>query len=393
LKKNTKLNYYILYFFVFVSMGGIEKAIAFFFGDFQNGSVYYGLFLSILAFVEMIMPVLVERVTSATNYKCVAITYFVIVIIIAAINTLCNSWVGVSLLIFIIICEARTVFNFSAGNEIIFSIADNEKGGFFARRDLFLYIGIAISLFLSGAISEKFSPKVAITFLAFMLIIPMVMIQFLKIEQKNVYFKSETKLFAQALKLLQHKEFLQLLIISVFSSIYFSCSAYIPFLALEIGLNYQEIMGAFAGITVVNAILALFIGDLSDKRNKKVFYIIDLASDIFPCIIFLISQNVSLFIIAIVLSSIKDVFAPSTFAYKYELIGNFNDDTSKVAIAVLESMTNVMTFFMPLFMGGVWVVIGKNIFIIAIFSISITVLTALFLPPYQSVKNQKVELK
>ena len=57
-------------------------------------------------------------------------------------------------------------------------------------------------------------------------------------------------------------------------------------------------------------------------------------------------NNVILFYIAIFLSSLKDIFAPTSFAYKYELFGKYEDELSRTGIGILESVTNLVSFFM-----------------------------------------------
>lgn len=163
---------------------------------------------------------------------------------------------------------------------------------------------------------------------------------------------------------------------------------FIPFLAVEVGLNYSEILASFAGLTLINAILAFVIGSVADKKNKKLFYIIDLASDVVPALIFTFTKNAIVFIAALALSAIKDIFAPTTFAYKYEVFGAFGDNDSIHALAALESITCAFTFVMPSVMGLMWQAMGSKMFIISLATIICSVIiAAIFLPRSSHAQN------
>lgn len=143
--------------------------------------------------------------------------------------------------------------------------------------------------------------------------------------------------------------------------------------------------------TMINAVLAFFVGSMADKRNKKLFFIIDVASDFIPDLIFTLTRNATFFFIALVFSAIKDVFAPTTFAYKYELFGTFADNDSKFAIATLESVTSAFTFVMPSVMGLLWNCIGRKMFIISLLTIFFSAVLSVFFLPETSGVIKKTE--
>lgn len=179
------------------------------------------------------------------------------------------------------------------------------------------------------------------------------------------------------------------LCISILGSIYGSCTLFIPFLAVEVGLNYSVILASFAGLTIINAVIAFFVGSIADKKNKKTFYIIDVASDFIPALIFTFTGNATVFFIALVLSAFKDIFAPTTFAYKYEVFGMFEEDDSKFAIAALESITCAFTFVMPSVMGLLWNRMGSKVFMISLITIVFSVVLTAFLLPSTSIAGKK----
>ncbi|HQQ18870.1 MAG TPA: hypothetical protein PK520_02150 [Exilispira sp.] len=65
----------------------------------------------------------------------------------------------------------------------------------------------------------------------------------------------------------------------------------------------------------MNSIVAILIGNTSDFINRKWQFIFNIVSDIIPAVIFAFARNISLFIVGIVCTIIKDAFAPSSFDY------------------------------------------------------------------------------
>ena len=375
---------YFLYFCVFLAIGGLDKVIALYFDTTENGAVYYGFFLTAMSLVEIVLPTISNRLTSRIGSKRTTYLYFASAIIIAFALYCFNFGYVLSIAAFIIICGSRTIFNFSVGDEINFSIDNSEKGKYFAGRDLFLYLGISLSLLVAGFIANSKGPKLAILVLSVLLVLPCVVIRFLKLGHQNTNEQKEKQAKASLRSIFRHKEFVAFLGISILGSIYGSCAIFVPFLAVEVGLNYSEILASFAGLTMINAILAFLVGGMADKKNKKTFFIIDVASDFIPALIFAFTRNATVFFIALVFSAVKDIFAPSTFAYKYEIFGMFDDNDSKFAIAALESVTCAFTFIMPSVMGLLWNCFGSKVFIISLVTIVLSVILAVFFLPNTS---------
>lgn len=380
---------YFLYFCVFLCIGGLDKVIALYFNSTEGGAVYYGFFLTAMSLAEIVLPTIANRLTERIGAKKTTYLYFAGAIVVAFTMYFFNYGYVLSIGAFIIICGSRTIFNFSVGNDINFAIDNNEKGKYFAGRDLFLYMGISLSLLLAGFIASNKGPKLAILALSVLLILPCIVVRLLKLEHQGANEQKEKRAKSPLRSIFRHKEFVVFLCISILGSIYGSSTMFIPFLAVEVGLNYSEILASFAGITMMNAVLAFIVGNMADKKNKKLFFIIDVASDFIPALIFTFTRSATLFLSALVLSAFKDIFAPATFAYKYELFGRFNDDDSKFAIAVLESVTSAFVFAMPSVMGLLWNCIGSKMFIISLLTIFFSVILAVFCLPDTSGVPQK----
>jgi len=280
------------------------------------------------------------------------------------------------------------VFNFSAGTNIIYGIDNSKKGKFFAIRDLFLYSSIALGLFVSSLIINVASVRVAIIFNSSFLLLSILFLSRLeKEDSKKVKINSSSEKHFSAFKIkamikeysmvIKNRNFVIILSSNILGSIYAATTAFLPFLALSFGMDYQSILYAFAGMTLLNAIFALLIGDVADNSDKRLFYLIDIGSDMIPIILYLLSTNIYIFIVALIISSLKDIFAPTTFAYKYEV---FEDSNGQLSIAALETFTNLFTFFIPAIIGILWNVIGRYIFCIAFIAVFISFLLSFLLP-------------
>ncbi len=344
-----------------------------------------------MSLVEIVLPTIGNRLSERIGSKKTTYLYFSIAILIAFSLYFLHFGYILSIAAFVIICGSRTIFNFSVGNDINFSIDNSEKGKYFAGRDLFLNFGISVGLLLAGLIEN---PRLAILVLSILLFLPCVLVRLLKLDHQslNELNELEEKQTISSLRsIFRHKEFVAFLGISILGSIYGSCNIFIPFLAVEVGLNYSEILASFAGLEMINAILAFFVGSMADRKSKKIFYIIDVASDFIPALIYTFTRNAGVFFIALVFAAFKDVFAPTTFAYKYEVFGMFNDQDSKFALAALESVTNAFTFAMPTVMGLIWNRIGSKVFIISLITIFFSVILAIFFLPNTSHITKKSE--
>lgn len=79
-----------------------------------------------------------------------------------------------------------------------------------------------------------------------------------------------------------NKNFVIILVVYSFLSIYDAVYAYVPFPAISVGMDYSAVLNSFAVVTVVNVVIALFLSNLADATNKKIFFIIDVGFDLLP---------------------------------------------------------------------------------------------------------------
>lgn len=380
LLKKEYIFIYFIYFWIFFAIGALDQQIPLYFADKNDGPLVYGFFLSSLSVASIIMPTISALLAKIYGSKKVTIIYFITSVIVSMLLFWITN-IYIVVVIFLLINISQYVFNFSLGSLICFSVDNKAKARFFAIRDIFLYGSIALGLMASGMLVNKYDVKNIIAIFGLFLLVPCIMLFFGKSnkfvagamedddKEENLGFRGIKKAF-------KNREFVLMLIIYSFLSIYSAIYAYVPFLAIEVGLNYSEVLNSFAVVTIVNVFIALFLSNLADSSDKKIFFIIDVGFDLIPIFIFIITTNYYMFIAALVLTALKDVFAPITFAYKYEL---FTED-GQLLISLLESITGIFTFVLPIVIGFLWKRIGKDVFIIAFVAVFMATIIAFLLP-------------
>ena len=200
-----------------------------------------------------------------------------------------------------------------------------------------------------------------------------------KLEQFTETVNTSTRRDKTEWKLLLRNRNLQLFsIIKIFECLYFASLAYLPFLANQIGLRvskYTFLLGISLLITFVFAVIA---GYIADKKEKKFFYVFDIAYDAIPAIIFGVTRDVTLFYVAFLLMSVKDILSPVSFAYKYEC---FSDEDVKIVIPILSSVSSLVYVIAPLIVSVLWIRYNTSVFIIGgICSIIAAVIALIYLP-------------
>lgn len=368
-KKYIKI--YLLYMLFFMVDGPVQNMLPVLLEEKGQPARYYGYLLALINACCVVVPGLVSILSVRYSAYRVAAAAM-----IAAIVTGCMVF-GVNqtyllIAVLVVLACARTGFNYSLGNDINYEIEDDHRGKYFAVRDLFLYGGISLGLFLGGQLVKVIGVSGMYAAAGLLYVLPLVMIVIVYREcgarkdgqetdsDKDAEEETEERVsWSVFRRIAGDKKFWSYMIVKFFANIYGVAMEYLPLYALTIGISVSNVMSIFSFMTLFNAVGALFVSHLGDLKGRKWFYVFDIGFDALPAMIFLLSRNVPLFVFGIVLSMVKDVFASVSFAYFYDV---FDDHNGTIILGIVESFSSAIGIVMPVVIGWVWEVSPQLVF-------------------------------
>ncbi len=153
-KRNMSL--FCVYFLFFFFNGPLEQSISLFFDSKGISTSTYGIFLALNNGIDITLPALVAYLTVKVNYKFVTTTGLMITIVSGLLLGLSSGgWMIISLALLMFM--GRSFFNFSFGSVVTASLPAKSRSNYFVIRDLFLYGGISLGLFIASGIIQKFN--------------------------------------------------------------------------------------------------------------------------------------------------------------------------------------------------------------------------------------------
>ena len=366
-KKYVKI--YLLYMLFFLVDGPVQNMLPVLLEEKGQPARYYGYLLALINACCVVVPGLVSILSVKYNaYRVAAVA------MIAAIVTGCMAF-GVNqtyllIAVLVVLACARTGFNYSLGNDINYEIEDEHRGKYFAVRDLFLYGGISLGLFLGGLFVKRVGVSGMYAAAGLLYVLPLVMLLIVRWEcgagkdgqktDSDAEEEAEERVSWRVFRRIAgDKKFWSYMIVKFFANIYGVAMEYLPLYALTIGISVSNVMSIFSFMTLFNAVGALFVSHMGDLKGRKWFYVFDIGFDALPAMIFLLSQNVPLFVFGIILSMVKDVFASVSFAYFYDV---FDDHNGTIILGIVESFSSAVGIIMPVVIGWVWEVSPQLVF-------------------------------
>lgn len=349
--------------FFFMVDGPVQNMLPVLLEEKGQPARYYGYLLALINACCVVVPGLAGILAvKFSAYRVAAVS------MIAAIVTGCMAY-GVNrayllVAVLVVLACVRTGFNYSLGNDINYEIAEEHRGKYFAVRDLFLYGGISLGLFLGGQLVKIVNVNGMYAAAGMLYILPLIMIFVVQRECSTGKDKQKSDSAVDAedetqervswnvfRRIAGDKKFWSYMIVKFFANIYGVAMEYLPLYALTIGISVSNVMSIFSFMTLFNAVGALFVSHMGDRKGRKWFYVFDIGFDALPAMIFLLSHNVIIFVIGIVLSMVKDVFASVSFAYFYDV---FDDHNGTIILGIVESFSSAVGIIMPVVIGWVW---------------------------------------
>lgn len=387
---------YLLYMLFFMVDGPVQDMLPVLMEEKGQPARYYGYLLALVNACCVVIPGLVSIISVKYNaYRVAVVTMLVAVVTGCMAGGIGHAGLLVGALV--LLACVRTSFNYSLGNDINYEIEDGHRGKYFAVRDLFLYGGISLGLFLGGQVVRVLDVSAMYCIGGILYILPLVMIFLVRaecgpragqndLETESDSGEAEEKVSWKSFrKIARDRKFWTYMTVKFFSNVYAVAMGYLPLYAMTIGISVPHVMLIFSFMTLFNAVVALFVSHMGDLKGRKWFYVFDIGFDVLPAMIFLLSHNVIVFSIGIILSMVKDIFASVSFAYFYDV---FDDHNGTIILGIVESFSSAVGIVMPVVVGWVWEVSPQLVFGIGAAGCFLSaVVAAVFLPDKRVINN------
>ncbi len=191
----------------------------------------------------------------------------------------------------------------------------------------------------------------------------------------NIKERSESRTKAIfRISFLKNKIVCSLILVQCLKMIYGSCIVFVPLLGTRIGINYNKILTVFAIVGIANMVVSFVLSYISNEKGKKKFFIADIAFDIIPCLLFAISDHFVTYILGVAVSTIKDAFAPISFAYLYECL---DEDTTVTMLGMIESASNALGIIVPVLVGLLWEYSYRSVFLLGALACGLAMLISM----------------
>ncbi len=373
---------YLVYFLFFFAEDPLRSMLSYFYFTYFS-SVEWGVFLTINNFLNVFFPTFVAAIILKNNVTFVSIlSLFVIMgggILIGMFGTF-----NVYFLIFcsLLMFSGRTIFNNSYGNYINYQVEKSKLTKYLGIRDVFLFSAVAIGAIVCGYINSKYGMRVIyLVFSVCMLIAaPFVYRSINGTKEERIVKKEKDKISYKTFffKIIKKKELIVLSTIYLSTSVYGTAYVFVGKVGLDLGYTSSFLVSYTGAFSFLNVVFAFLVGTILVIKNRKRILVFDILLDCIPALVFVFSNSKELFLFALTLTLIKDIFAPVTFSY---IISCFDDEEGIMALGVLGTLSSLFGMIFPSIFGLIWDSMYQIIFIIAAFlCLLAAVLAVVFLP-------------
>lgn len=376
---------YCIYFTFFLPNDVFERSIPLLFEYYNFPESVYGLLLSVNNAISIFLPTIVAGLSLRFGGKILGIIGLTIALIAAFLLGSFQNSILFAIVVSVLLFSGRTFFNSSFGNEVNQFIPDSKRAKYFVIRDIFLFGGVSVGLFLGGLFIKQSNIATFYRLFSFVYLFAIFFIsRFYSHIEKNPTaeqdfnrINSKTKK-ADYRALLKNKTVIAFILINALTSIYGVSCSFIPLLGTKLGLDIGNVLSMLGFISVINTLFSLIFAHITDNLGRKFFYIFDIAFDTLPALIFAFTQNIYLYIFGLILSMVKDAFAPISFAYFFDC---FDDNNSSLVLGFISSVGSAFNLVVPIFVSFLWANSHKYVFFLGAFCNVVAALLAAFMLP------------
>ncbi|MBS3938319.1 MAG: MFS transporter [Peptococcaceae bacterium] len=365
--------FFLLYALFFLASGPLEKAVPLVIAYHGFSEATYGIFLSMVSFTFIFAPTVIAylSIKKFGPYVLGVLGSFIgfLGAIMLSLDLL-PAWL-VFLFCYMILL-ARVIFNYSIGNKINTVIESHNRSKYFALRDLFLFGAISVGLLAGGFLTARLSVLHLYFIFSSLFVLTCLFIFVMRAQSiladnngtlHSVENSDDIKKVSEELTLtsvLKTKVFWAFVLINVFTSIYSISARFLPLLGLQLGFDVSSLLTLVGVATIANAIFGLVLGYFFDMRSRKLIYLIDIFVDLIPALTFAFTGSTVFFVIAYIITILKDVFAPISFSYFFDC---FPESNAQFVLGLLSSIDGVTSTIVPILVGFLWLKSHRLVFI------------------------------
>lgn len=254
--------------------------------------------------------------------------------------------------IFTMIIITRTVFN-TIMNPYLARMLPNEYMGIgFGVRDVFLSLGCAVGLVISGFISGNIL-AFAMYIIVLLTILLILIFRTNIMETKEIHEEDEEDENNEDLDKWENVpkrlkiNFILIIIIGFFISCGLEVHDYSAMIGSDIGVEVQNIYNLYSSSVIITAIFSVLGGIIIDKYDAKIMYLCYIVICFSSCVL-LVFQNVYAYAFSLILLGIKGILDNVEQTYFFKIYKEYNLEKLYSANSILEM---ILSFATPLIFG------------------------------------------
>jgi len=366
-KDIMKINW--IFFLFFMLSDSLDVFFPLYIKEHQVPAVYYGLLETGVDIVRMGLIWLMAKPTMKSKKR--------ILVFIMATNVVNFCLVSMDnvpfvFYIFVAFAASRTILNMTL-NPYLARLLPNEFMGIgFGIRDVFLSLGCACGLFISGFLSNSilvFSIYLAVVAgLLLIIILRTKMREIKEIEEDEENEEEENLANFKNMPTRLKVNFVLLVFIGMFILFGLTVLDYQTMIGDDIGIEVQSIYNLYSSSVIITAIFSIIGGVIIDRFESKKLYLAYTATCFVSCFI-LIFQNIYVYASSLFLLGLKGVLDNVEQTYFFKVYKNYDMEKLYSVNTILQM---VLSFIAPILFGWLYdwnyeymIIIGSGFLVIA----------------------------
>ncbi|EJT5932282.1 MFS transporter [Clostridium perfringens] len=356
----------ILFLLFFMSYDSMTVTIPLYINNLKVGVSYYGTIMAITLIIRGLIAIPISHLEISNKFKIlnfVMLINLLTLIILMLVENFILTFLG-----FIVFLSSVSVLNVIV-NPILASISPKDNYGIsFGIRDIFLFSGSAIGLFITGIIKKLSDYQNIFLFNLILLIFIIILIFIIKRDFENLNFYKEKskslnennsskqnlnikeKLKKNLSFIKNDKNFIYYCIVCSLLTIATTGLTYIPLIAKEYNISEQNIYNAMSTSLIISALLSILGGKIIDKNNKKKVYLLYIFMLFISYICFGLN-NKGLFLLGMFIYSLTVALDNISQVYFFSI---FENNIADKYFGIISSLTLIIGSISRQISGYIW---------------------------------------